>query len=348
VKKGHAVTIYEQGPIPNPLGSSVDRHRLIRFPYGADAGYFRMVGEAYDTWERLWEDLGARHYQETGTLVLKRSESGWGAASERMMVEHGLDVRPLQGRSLRDAYPLYRFDDVDAAFYAPTGGALFADRIVGGLAAWLRTNGARLHPHRRVIEVDPAAARVHLGDGQTDDGDVLIIAAGPWVNDLLPALRSRVSPSRQLVIYLEIPPAKAAAWERMPMLLDIDGGHGYYLIPPVGGTKLKIGDHRFTKTGHPGDAREASAQEQRSVLSLARSRFTDGEDYLPDAVKTCYYTVEPEERFIIEPLEKAWLMTGFSGHGFKFSALLGERLAAAVLSEIDPATITAWAAGYGR
>ena len=32
VEAGHRVTIFEQGPIPNPLGSSVDSHRLIRHP----------------------------------------------------------------------------------------------------------------------------------------------------------------------------------------------------------------------------------------------------------------------------------------------------------------------------
>jgi glycine/D-amino acid oxidase-like deaminating enzyme len=28
---GYQVVLYEQGPIPNPLASSTDQHRLIRF-----------------------------------------------------------------------------------------------------------------------------------------------------------------------------------------------------------------------------------------------------------------------------------------------------------------------------
>ena len=32
VRRGHQVTLYEQGPLPNPLGSSHDQHRLIRLP----------------------------------------------------------------------------------------------------------------------------------------------------------------------------------------------------------------------------------------------------------------------------------------------------------------------------
>jgi glycine/D-amino acid oxidase-like deaminating enzyme len=30
-RSGHAVVLYEQGPIPNPLASSYDEHRLTRF-----------------------------------------------------------------------------------------------------------------------------------------------------------------------------------------------------------------------------------------------------------------------------------------------------------------------------
>src|SRR3546814_7009531 len=54
-RHGAEVTVVEQGPLPNPLGSSVDQHRLIRYAYGAQAGYTRMVREAFHAWERSEE-----------------------------------------------------------------------------------------------------------------------------------------------------------------------------------------------------------------------------------------------------------------------------------------------------
>ena len=69
-RHGAEVTLLEQGPLPNPLGTSVDQHRLIRYAYGAQTGYTRMVREAYHAWEAVWRDLGAKLYGETGTLVL--------------------------------------------------------------------------------------------------------------------------------------------------------------------------------------------------------------------------------------------------------------------------------------
>ena len=46
-RRGHDVALYEQGPLPKPLASSYDHHRLIRFTYGAMIGYARMVVAAY-------------------------------------------------------------------------------------------------------------------------------------------------------------------------------------------------------------------------------------------------------------------------------------------------------------
>ena len=37
ISAGHDVTLLDQGTIPNPLGSSFDRHRAIRYAYGPQA-----------------------------------------------------------------------------------------------------------------------------------------------------------------------------------------------------------------------------------------------------------------------------------------------------------------------
>ncbi|MBP6769531.1 MAG: NAD(P)/FAD-dependent oxidoreductase, partial [Reyranella sp.] len=62
-RQGHEVELFEQGPIPNPLASSTDEHRLIRHPYGAHVGYARMIDDAYAAWALLWADLGETLYK---------------------------------------------------------------------------------------------------------------------------------------------------------------------------------------------------------------------------------------------------------------------------------------------
>ena len=45
-RAGHRVAVFDAAAIPNPVGSSVDEHRLIRYPYGDDDGYCLLVAEA--------------------------------------------------------------------------------------------------------------------------------------------------------------------------------------------------------------------------------------------------------------------------------------------------------------
>jgi NADPH-dependent 2,4-dienoyl-CoA reductase/sulfur reductase-like enzyme len=42
-RRGVAVTVFEQGPLPNPHSSSFDEHRIIRHAYGAMEGYARLM-----------------------------------------------------------------------------------------------------------------------------------------------------------------------------------------------------------------------------------------------------------------------------------------------------------------
>ena len=50
-----------------------------------------------------------------------------------------------------------------------------------------------------------------LTDGSIVGADAVIVAAGPWIARLVPGLAQRVTPSRQIVAYVEPPPGRAEA-----------------------------------------------------------------------------------------------------------------------------------------
>ena len=70
-----------------------------------------------------------------------------------------------------------------------------------------------------------------------------------------------------------------------------------------------------------------------------------GDQYRIASLRTCFYTVELSEKFIVEPLGLAgWVMSPCSGHGFKFGPLLGSAVAGAIDSG-EAGDIALWAAG---
>lgn len=345
-RRGHVVEVFEQGPLPNPMASSVDDHRLIRHPYGEFDAYVRMVDEAYGGWERLWADLGTVLYVETGTIGFDASGEGWAAASRRSLQRLGIPHEVLRPAEAAARFPHLRFGNAEMVLYTPSGGVLRAGEIVATLGRHLgASRNVRLHLEARVEAIDAARGRITLAGGRSVDADLLVVAAGPWASKLLPDLATRVTPSRQVVAYVEPPADLRAQWSTSPMVLKIGTDSGFYAVPPVPGTGLKIGDHRFSLEGDPDAPRTLRAGEAEALLAAAHDNLTQFERYRLVEGKVCFYDVEPEERFIVEPLDaKAWLLSGFSGHGFKFGPLIGDKLAQAIDGELPTETLTRWAA----
>ncbi len=348
-RAGWAVRLLDQDPLPNPRSASADHHRLIRHAYGTAHGYMRMVDDAHAAWDLLWGELGETLYVPTGVLALAAARGGWMAESRAAVTAHGLAPEDLDAAAVGARYPMLDPAGIADAFLLRPGGVLLAERILAGLLRRCAALGVAIE-RARVLDADPARGRLRLAGGGVAEADLLVLAAGPWAPRLLPAaIAGRVTASRQVVVFLEPPAALREAWAAAPMLLDRGAaGVGFYAVPPVAGTPLKIGDHHFSLLGDAeADPREPMAAEVEAVLALARGRLRGLAGYRLLGARACYYDVEAAERFLLEPLAggRTLLMSGFSGHGFKFGALLGLAVAAAAEDPACAAALPAWAAG---
>ncbi len=318
-RAGHDVELLEQGPLPNPLASSMDDHRLIRHPYGDRRGYARMIDAAYAAWDLLWGDLGQRLYAPTGTLALTGNGETWAARSAAVLAGIGKPMSELRLADLPRRFPQLDTKGVERAFWIDTGGVLFAQDIAAALARHLeQKSGVRLHPGTPVRTVDLERARVVVETGAIHDADIIVVAADD----------------------------QRAAWATAPMIIDKTGDVGLYLVPPAEGRGLKIGDHAFSRSGDPAGSRDASAAEIAPLLERCRSLLKGFERWRIDRLKACFYTVTDDERFVVEKQgARGWVMSPCSGHGFKFGAVMGLELAHTIVAGRDPAAHARWAAG---
>ena len=136
------------------------------------------------------------------------------------------------------------------------------------------------------------------------------------------------------------------------MLLEIGATKGFYLVPPRVTrdgmrTGLKISDHRFGPTADPDGNRDPSPAEIDAILDNARHRIAGLENYRILQGKTCFYDVEPEERFQFRRIgARGYALCGTSGHGFKFGPALGEKIGAVLQEKAEFETTARWAAGH--
>ncbi|GEP58848.1 FAD-dependent oxidoreductase [Reyranella soli] len=344
-RRGHAVSVYEQGPIPNPIASSFDEHRTTRHAYGSMTGYANLMPKAFQIWETLFRDLGRRHYEPVGIVYFMRGGTPWLEPSLASLNQLAVPYKEVPIADVPGRFPMINPEGLTHVLETEGAGMLFPNRIMSDLIVLLSQRGVGLHAYSKVDSVDPDRATITVG-GETIGADVVAVTAGPWVDRLIPMLKRMVTPSRQAVAYLAPPPELAEAWSRAPVIADLSEESRCYALPPRFGTRMKVGNHNFTREGDPDAPRLASDDDLEPVRRSVRRAFLGFERYAELERKACYYTVEDKEQFVVRPIgASGWVVSACSGHGFKLQPLITDGLARAIVGECDADTVTGWAAG---
>ncbi|PAQ01146.1 FAD-dependent oxidoreductase [Mesorhizobium mediterraneum] len=342
VKTGHRVTIVEQGAIPNPLAASGDHHRIIRRAYGAAAGYGRLITEAYEAWDEMWADLGENHLDPRGFICISRDEGDDAEQMRDGLAAGDFPFEMIEPGEAVARWPFLESGSFRYAFFSPEGGALHCRKIAAGLANWLRANGANVYENSKVTTIDAEAGHIVLESGETMQADRIVIAAGAWVLKLFPELDGELKTWRTALAYVEPPADLKAAWQGAPVILDVGGAVDGYVIPPSGGAGMKFGSglHRVP-TSDADWNRQPVAGEGEAIRNLFSPPIARIEEYRVTEVVTCAYTFTADEKFLAHEKGRCLVVSACSGHGYKFGAAVGRRVAATI-GNGDVAGLKAW------
>lgn len=340
-KRGVPVTLLEQGPIPNPLSASGDQHRIIRRAYGGQGGYQRRIGDAYDAWDAMWADLGQKHLAETGFLLMSQQEGDGGDIYRDGLIDGGYPFEQMSPEEAAQRYPFIDPDTIRYAAASAEGGVLLCQKIAAGLKDWLVAAGADVRENTRVAAVDSAAGTVTLADGSGLAADHVIVTAGAWTLGLFPKLDVSLTTYRTAVVYLTPPEDLREAWERAPAILDPGGPVDGYILPPVAGTGLKFGAGIHKYKAAPDQGRTVEPGEGETLRDYFSPPFARIGEYRVDDVVTCAYTFTADEHFFAMSEDKVTVVSACSGHGYKFGAVVGQKLAEGIVTQ-DMKTARVW------
>ncbi|WP_375411103.1 NAD(P)/FAD-dependent oxidoreductase [uncultured Bradyrhizobium sp.] len=330
-KLGHSVTLFEQASsIPNELSASGDQHRILRHAYGERDGYARMMPEADAAWAELWKDIGAEHFVPTGILILSQRTGDGGDILRLGLDRMGQKYRTLEPEVASGLYPflskgLFRY----ALMFG--GGVLMCREIARDMVSWLVRNGARVVTNTRVRGIATDKGELDILGLGTYAYDRVVVAAGAWTSRLLPHLSSILLNYRNVVLYLEPPRRLNAAWASAPVIAETGGWLEGYILPPVRGTKLKvgIGSYRAPSAG-PDDCFSTSWEEGERLMSMISPALHGAAEYRIIGTRTCSYVFTKDGHFYAGRFGKVTVISACSGHGYKFGAVAGLRLAQCV------------------
>jgi sarcosine oxidase len=237
VRAGAGVDLIDADDIPSRRATSYDTQRVVRTLHRDDPPLTMAAARAQRSWLDAERRLGASFYHRSGSMMVMPPEAA--EDCRELLAAADMPSLTLSPAELSARYPRIRFPAGLGAIVEPEAGTVLADRALTAMAGWLRAQpGVRLHPFRRAEGLDAGAVR--LAGNSVLTGDRVIAAAGPWSRDLLPAeLGGGLTLYRQsMLTYAPVPSRQD--WAGLPVIPRIGTAEGAWLIPPVGGTQVRL------------------------------------------------------------------------------------------------------------
>jgi sarcosine oxidase len=303
---------------------------MIRQCYFEDPAYVPLLLRSYELWRALEKQSGEDLLRITGVLSIGQETSTIISGTQRAAAQHNLALEKWSRREFSARHPGLRLLSDEIALLEPEGGVLDPERSVRAHLKRAQSAGADLRFQTTVSKWEPthSGATIHLADGTVVSARKLILSLGPWFRETLGELGIALRVQRNVQVWFSPGTDAYQAGRFPPFLVDRAGLPAPLYGFPDFGHGVKAAFHGF------GDLTTADELEReidiaRDVAPVARAM----DDWMPNAAATlreataCMYSLTPDSHFVIDRhpnYTDVVLCGGFSGHGFKFAAVIGE------------------------
>ena len=326
----------EQFSLGHDRGSSHGPSRAFRTTYEQEL-YARMGCEALEMWKALESEAGEKLLHLNGLLTFAGKDNQRFQQNVDCLRSLGLPHELLEGPEATRRFNAFEFGADVVACFAEQNGFLCADASLNVMQHIARAGGADILEQTQVQHIEPSgnSVVVHAGE-QRILADRVILSAGPWIGRLLADLDIPLKVTREQVVHFSVADPQRFRVSRLPVFVDYVTGIYGFPIHGAGGMKVAA-DHAGRSVNPDHVDRTVDAEYVEYLMTwIKRLMPTAAPRSIDSAV--CLYTSTPDLDFIIDrhpTMQNVVVAGGFSGHGFKFSILIGDILADLV---IDGAT----------
>ena len=326
-RRGLHVLTLERFSLNHERGSSHGRTRVIRLAYFEDPRYVPLLRRAFVAWDDLARNSGSEVIRRTGGLMIGRKEGPLVTGVLRSAVAHSLPHRLMNASEVMSQFSVLRLDEEQCAVHDDNAGILFPDSCISSFVKLAKESGCEFRFGERVTRWKPHPEAVEVEtEKETYEAGGLVFAAGAWTGSLLPRLLP-LTCERQVQFWFEAPAGGAFATGRLPVFIsEEDSSHYFYGIPDVGHGVKVARTHGGTPTDPERMDRRVTDADLEPVRTFMARRLPK---LVPNPIASapCIYTNTPDSNFVVDfhpQDERVVVMSACSGHGFKFSSVLGE------------------------
>jgi len=342
---GRAVTLMDQYSPGHDFGSSHGGTRGHRYSY-EDPVYARLAMDAELWWRVLERRSGQTLLTMTGGVDIgvpgTESFDRTLATVRELGLEHSLVAA---GTAAAAKLAPFRLPPGTAALVQPGAGLISAARAVKTLEQLARDASVSILTPCRVSRIEAGKAGSAVVVVDRDGGEhavraqAVVLAAGGWTAQIVAGSAALQLPDPFPLQVLACEPVYFRFSGPAPESLFFLHPDEHFPQGMYGQSQRVAGEPELIKLGiHGGQAvNEPGEPASTEALVDAQALGNRIEQVMPGATGAryagsdrCYYTMSPDEQFIIDRtpgLPSVTVVAGFSGHGFKFAPLVGRAVA---------------------
>lgn len=315
-------------------GSSHGHSRIIRQAYFEHPSYVPLLKRAFSHWDDLARQADEDLLHLTGGLNLGLPDSDVITGTLASVRAHDLPHEYLTAAEIRRRYPAFTPSDDIVGVFERNAGYVVPEAAVRTHLRLAAQHSATLRYNEVVQSWQATESGVTVTtDQRTYTADHLILSPGAWAPELMRDLGLPLRVERRVLLWFDPIGGEAPFDEaNFPVYIwDCGEGVSFYGFPKQPGTPgIKVAIHTVGQHCAPDTIdRALNDHDVASLQDLVRERVPALLGPMRDYA-TCMYTLTPDEHFVISkhPAHpQVVLASPCSGHGFKFTPVIGEVLA---------------------
>lgn len=332
-----SVVGFDQFAPPHDRGSHSGETRIFRVAYYEHPNYTPLAQRSGVLWDRLGEEAGIRLLHRSGLLSMGSEENEIISGIRASARLHDLTIESLSAAEIRKQFPALNPPDDFVGLLERNAGWIDVDQSIQSVLTRARSLGVRMELNNSVLEWKTEGRQI-LVRTETEQfaAQKLIITAGAWSCQVLGELSLPLTIRRKVLAWID--PIMPEHFKPGALPAFAFSPNFFYGFPNIGSRGVKVAEHSGgISVQNPAGPIAPPGEADLAPLLKAASRFLPslvgpppGDSAKIIRAKTCFYTMTPDEHFIIDQhprFENVFFAAGFSGHGFKFSPLVGEALA---------------------
>ena len=334
LSKYQNVALIEQFDLLHHNGSSHGESRVIRKTY-RENHFSDMMNEAYTLWNDVQNETKKQVYWKIGGLDLGIEGNIDLKKTIKVCEDRELNHQILDAGELRAKYPAYsKIDDDYSAIYQEDTGILNASKSVDMFQRQAMRQGCQVIPNSPVLSIkDSGELKIIETLGNTYYAKKVIVTTGSWMNKLVNSLGYELALKiwKLSFGYYKVKDFNHFIPKNFPVFIHWgnDYDYGFPMHEKNGYVKIAPHDNKLIEKLDFNDGKNNVNQELINHVSNFIDNTFTGIDTSNPLIETCLYTMTENENFMIDYFpddDNIILAGGFSGHGFKFTPLIGKIL----------------------